>query len=102
MFQLILQMIMLCLVLQHLRHNKHKVVLFHVVDTKTELKFDFDNTCLSMWRPAKPFRFSDNVGGIWKTGRFVFQKLALSCAQNKIKYVPVNVSDDFEKFYWHT
>jgi hypothetical protein len=37
-------MIMLCLVLQHLRHNKHKVVLFHVVDTKTELKFDFDNT----------------------------------------------------------
>jgi hypothetical protein len=38
--------------LQHLRHNKHKVVLFHVVDTKTELKFDFDNTLesLSMWR----------------------------------------------------
>jgi hypothetical protein len=26
-----------------------------------------------------------------------FKKLALSCAQNKIKYVPVNVSDDFEK-----
>jgi hypothetical protein len=53
--------------LQHLRHNKHKVVLFHVVDTKTELKFDFDNTLesLSMWRPVKPFRFfSDNVGGI--------------------------------------
>jgi hypothetical protein len=49
--------------LQHLRHNKHKVVLFHVVDTKTELKFDFDNTLesLSMWRPVKPFRFSDNV-----------------------------------------
>jgi hypothetical protein len=54
-----------------------------------------------MWR-LKPLRFSDNEGGIWKTGRFVFQKLALSCAQNKIKYVPVNVSDDFEKFYWHT
>jgi hypothetical protein len=32
---------MLCLVLQHL-HNK--TVVFHVVDTKTELKFDFDNT----------------------------------------------------------
>jgi hypothetical protein len=26
-------------------------------------------------------------------------KKALSCAQNKIKYVPVNVSDDFEKVY---
>jgi hypothetical protein len=30
--------------LQHLKHNKHKVVLFHVVDTITELNFDFDNT----------------------------------------------------------
>jgi hypothetical protein len=30
--------------LQHLKHNKHKVVLFHVVDAKTELNFDFDNT----------------------------------------------------------
>ena len=29
--------------LQHLKHNKHKVVLFHVVDNKTELNFDFDN-----------------------------------------------------------
>jgi hypothetical protein len=29
--------------LQHLKHNKHKVVLFHVVDTKT-VSFDFDNT----------------------------------------------------------
>jgi hypothetical protein len=29
--------------LQHLKHNKHKVVLFHVVDAKTELNFDFDN-----------------------------------------------------------
>jgi hypothetical protein len=47
----------------HLRHNKHKVVLFHVVDTKTELKFDFDNTpevyrC-GDWRNR--CGFSDNV-----------------------------------------
>jgi hypothetical protein len=43
--------------LQHLRHNKHKVVLFHVVDTKTELKFDNTLESLSMWRLAKPLRF---------------------------------------------
>ena len=30
--------------LQHLKHNKNKVVLFHVIDNKTELNFDFDNT----------------------------------------------------------
>ena len=30
--------------LQHLKHNKHKVVLFHIYDAKTEFYFDFDNT----------------------------------------------------------
>ena len=30
--------------LQHLKHNKHKVVVFHVYDQKTELNFNFDNT----------------------------------------------------------
>jgi uncharacterized protein (DUF58 family) len=29
--------------LQHLKYNKHKVVLFHVVDENRELHFDFDN-----------------------------------------------------------
>jgi uncharacterized protein (DUF58 family) len=29
--------------LQHLRHNKHEVIIFHVVDKKTELEFDFPN-----------------------------------------------------------
>ena len=29
--------------LQHLKHNKHKVVAFHVYDQKTEFSFDFDN-----------------------------------------------------------
>jgi hypothetical protein len=49
--------------LQHLRHNKHKVVLFHVVDTKTELSLTLIILLesLSMWRLVKPFRFSDNV-----------------------------------------
>jgi hypothetical protein len=30
--------------LQHLKHNKHKVVFFMSIDKKTELNFDFDNT----------------------------------------------------------
>jgi hypothetical protein len=49
--------------LQHLRHNKHKVVLFHVVDTRqnSSLTLIILLESLSMWRPVKPFRFSDNV-----------------------------------------
>jgi uncharacterized protein (DUF58 family) len=87
--------------LQHLRHNKHKVVLFHVVDTRTELKFDFDNTprkFIDVETGETVSVFSDNVKQEYeKQATLYFKKLALSCAQNKIKYVPVNVSDNFEK-----
>lgn len=29
--------------LQHLKHNKHEVILFHVVDYQKEIEFDYDN-----------------------------------------------------------
>ena len=40
--------------LQHLRHNKHEVVVFHVLDRSTELDFDFEN---------RPTRFIDLESG---------------------------------------
>ena len=36
--------------LQHLRYNKHEVILFHVSDHQTELEFNFDN---------RPYQFID-------------------------------------------
>lgn len=36
--------------LQHLKHNKHEVILFHVTDRKKELDFNFDN---------RPYKFVD-------------------------------------------
>jgi len=87
--------------LQHLKHNKHKVVVFHVIDEKTELNFNFDNA---------PRKFIDVESGEivnlyaqnikeeyeMKVSDY-FKKLSLTCAQNKIKYVPVNVGANFEK-----
>ena len=40
--------------LQHLRHAKHDVIIFHVCDHKTELNFDFEN---------RPYRFIDMETG---------------------------------------
>ena len=40
--------------LQHLRHNMHEVILFHVTDKKTEEDFQFDN---------RPYRFIDMESG---------------------------------------
>lgn len=36
--------------LQHLRHNKHEVILFHVYDKKKEMEFEFEN---------RPYKFID-------------------------------------------
>ena len=41
--------------LQHLKHNKHEVILFHVTDLKTELEFNFEN---------RPYKFIDLENGV--------------------------------------
>lgn len=87
--------------LQHLKHNKHKVVVFHVYDKKTEFSFDFD---------AAPKKFIDV-----ETGEMVnlfaenikeeyenvisdyFEKIKQKCMQYRIQYVPVEIGKNFEK-----
>jgi uncharacterized protein (DUF58 family) len=87
--------------LQHLKHNKHKVVLFHVVDKKTELNFDFDNAprkFIDVETGEEVTVFADNVKEEYeKQVESYFKKLALTCAQNRIKYIPVSVDESFEK-----
>jgi len=87
--------------LQHLKHNKHKVVLFHVIDNKTELNLEYDNTprkFIDLESGEEVTIFADNVKREYEKGvNAYFKKLALTCSQNKIKYIPVGVSDNFEK-----
>jgi uncharacterized protein (DUF58 family) len=87
--------------LQHLKHNKHKVVLFHVIDTKTELNFDFDNgprKFIDIETGEEVTVFADNMKPEYeKAVASYFKKLALTCSQNKIKYIPVGVADSFDK-----
>lgn len=87
--------------LQHLKHNKHKVVLFHVIDKEKELKFDFDNAprkFIDVETGEEVVFFADNVKEEYeKRVADYFKKLALTCAQNKIKYIPVGVGESFDK-----
>ncbi len=87
--------------LQHLKHDKHKVILFHVIDSKTELNFDFDNAprkFIDLETGQEINIFADNVKQEYeKQVALYFKKLVLICAQNKIKYVPVSVGENFEK-----
>lgn len=87
--------------LQHLKHNKHKVVLFHVIDTKTELNLDFDNTprkFIDLESGDEVNIFADTIKEMYeKQAESYFKNIAQTCAQNKIKYVPVSVGKSFEK-----
>lgn len=85
--------------LQHLKHNKHEVIIFNVLDHKTELGFDFDN---------RPYHFIDMENGeevklqpaqvkeAYLSAVTTFQKeLKLKCAQYKIDLVEADIHRGF-------
>ena len=85
--------------LQHLRHNKHEIILFHVVDKDKELDFKFEN---------RPYRFVDSETGeeikahpndIKKSYIEAIQahkkELKLRCGQFNIDYVEADINAGF-------
>jgi uncharacterized protein (DUF58 family) len=87
--------------LQHLRHQHHEVLLFHILDRATESNFDFQD---------RPYIFEDVETGeevrlqpsqVREQYRMAMQRfeedLALRCGQLKIDFVPVDVREPFAK-----
>jgi len=87
--------------LQHLKYNKHEVVLFHTYDKEKELKFDFSN---------RPKRFvdvetgehvnlyADNIKESYEAAvAGFFNELQLKCGQYGIKYVRADINEGFNK-----
>ncbi len=87
--------------LQHLRYNKHEVILFHVVDKRLELDFNFEN---------RPYQFIDIESGqevkvhaaqvrdAYLQSMDVFYKdLKLKCAQYRIDFVEADVNKGYKQ-----
>ena len=85
--------------LQHLKYNKHEVILFHVADKGKELDFNFEN---------RPYTFVDAETGeevkahparIKETYLKAIQnhtnELKLKCAQYKIDFVEADINEGF-------
>jgi len=87
--------------LQHLKHNKHKVVVFHVYDKKTELNFSFDNSprkFIDLETGEEINLFAENTQEAYnKVVQDYFKKIETNCMQYQIRYVPVSVDEKFEK-----
>lgn len=87
--------------LQHLKFNKHEVILFHTMDGEKEMAFDFDN---------RPFEFVDMETGekvrlqpqqvkdqyLERMKEFTAM-VQNRCHQYKIDYLPVDLSEPVEQ-----
>ena len=87
--------------LQHLKHNKHEVILFHVSDLEHEAELKYHN---------RPYKFIDmETGETLKlnpndirefyqnsAGNF-YENLKLKCGQYKIDFVQADVKSDFKE-----
>lgn len=85
--------------LQHLKHAKHEVLLFHVTDKEKELDFDFEN---------RPYKFVDMESGeeirlqpgdlrdeyLRQVNAFT-QELKLRCAQYHIDFVEADINQGY-------
>ena len=86
--------------LQHLKHNKHEVILFHVVDKKYEIDFEFKN---------RPYLFVDVETGeeiklqsnevkehyVEQITKFK-EELKIKCLQYKIDFVEADINEGFK------
>jgi hypothetical protein len=87
--------------LQHLKYNKHEVILFHVFDYKRELEFQYDN---------RPYLFVDLETGekvrlhasqvkehYQAHAKKFLAQLRMKCAQFQIDFVEADINKDFRQ-----
>ncbi|MGD0710322.1 MAG: DUF58 domain-containing protein [Bacteroidales bacterium] len=87
--------------LQHLRHNKHEVILFHVVDKSKEMDFEFEN---------RPYKFIDletgeelklhpnEIKDHYKKSMSDYKNLIkLKCGQYHVDFVEADVNEGFRE-----
>ena len=86
--------------MQHLRHNMHEVLLFHVTDKKTEEDFDFED---------RPYEFIDletaervkvqpaQVKEYYQSElKKFYYDLKLRCGQYKIDFIEADINEGFD------
>ncbi len=87
--------------LQHLKYNKHEVVLFHVVDQSKEVDFEYEN---------RPYLFIDLESGekvrlqsnqvkehYVKQMKSYKEALKVKCLQYKIDFVEADINQGYKK-----
>lgn len=81
--------------LQHLKHNKHEVLVFHVVDKKTEIDFELENRPYTLVDMETGERIKLQPAAIkekyTESIQAYFEQLKLKCANYKIDFMPADI-----------
>ncbi len=85
--------------LQHLKYNKHEVVLFHVVDKSLEVEFEFENRpheFIDMETGEKIRLQSNQIKEYYMPKIKAYKdKLIQKCLQYKIDFVEADINEGF-------
>ncbi len=85
--------------LQHLKHNKHEVIVFHVTDHPTELQFEFDDRPIEFVDLETNEKVKLNPADVKQHYRAeaerFYKSLKMRCNQYKIDFVEADVNGDF-------
>ena len=85
--------------LQHLRHNKHEVILFHTMDADLELNFNFENRPYNLidmetgeQLKLQPNEFREKYTEM--INRY-FQEIEQSCLDYRIDFVKADINKGY-------
>lgn len=86
--------------LQHLKHRKHEVILFHVTDKKNEIDFNLENrpyTLVDMETGEKMRLQPAEIKEKYRQEiQNYFREIELRCIQNRIDFMPADIDDGYE------
>lgn len=87
--------------LQHLKHNKHEVIVFHVMDNDTELSFNFEDRPMEFIDLESGEKIRLNPGEVkahyQKEATKFHRALKVRCNQYKIDFIEADVRMDFNQ-----
>jgi uncharacterized protein (DUF58 family) len=87
--------------LEHMRHNKHEVILFHVVDGKKEIDFELGNSPFNLvdmeTGERMKIRPAEVKESYKKAVNTYFEELKMRSINNRIDFMPADIHEGYNQ-----
>ena len=87
--------------LHHLRHNKHEVIIYHVINKKSEIDLDFENRphkLVDMETGEKMHLNPSEIKNLYqKKINQYFKEIEIRCAASRIDFMPAFIEEGFNQ-----